>query len=102
QVAVRDHRQVDAGHRAEAMPQIEARVDLQQVERARRIALEVHLHRPDDAGALHDFEAELRELWFVDELEERADAGVSWERADLLAEEPALHRAALVDVRVEA
>ena len=71
-----DGRQVHAVLRPEVVPQVEARVDLEQVAApARGAALEVHLENADQAEAPDDLAAERRQLVVARERQVRAVAG---------------------------
>ena len=79
------------------MPQVEARVDLEQVPAARaRVLLEVHLEDALQGQPRGDVAAEREQLLVVVELDERALAGERRIGAELAAEEGVQHVAVLV------
>src|SRR5690606_23894992 len=103
QVGVGGERQDDAGTRAQIVPQVIARVQLQHVEPiVTRIALHVDLDRAREAEPVHDVEAERDDTRVLDELEVGADAGLHGVGPDLLANVVAQRAPLRVDVGVEA
>src|SRR5687767_7566859 len=89
EVLVRHARQVDAARGAEVVPQVEARIDLEQVEApGGGAALEIHLEDAREAELARNIAAEGDEIRVIRELEVGAVAGERGIGADLAADEP--------------
>lgn len=97
-----ERRQVDACHRGGVMPEIESRIDLEQMQAAAIVPLEIHLRGAAHVQRGENVAAQIRDVRQVDDLDRRAVAVVRWERADLGPGELAREITACVDVRVEA
>src|SRR5439155_23615927 len=86
QVSISDQRQIDAVDRAEIVPQIEASIDLEHVERVvASVADDVDLEDPAQTEAPNDVDAELFEARIARQLDEGALAVYSRKRANFAA-----------------
>src|SRR5688572_14194685 len=88
-ILVCDLRQVHAAAGAEVVPEVEARVDLEQVVAAARgAALEIHLEDAGEADALRDLAAERDQALVPCQAQVGTVAGERGVSADLAADEP--------------
>src|SRR5215213_5187005 len=102
EVRVHERRQVDARLRPHVMPEIEARVHLEQAQAAVGSALEVELRDAAQPEPPDDVAPERRDVRLVSDLDRSAVAISGGIRADLAAGELARNLAAAVDVDVVA
>src|SRR3954466_15172384 len=89
QAVVGDARQIDAVPRAEVMPEVETRIDLEEIKApVRGASLEVHLEDAGQSEARCDLPPEALELRLARKAQIRAVAGQRRVSADLAADEP--------------
>lgn len=102
EVGVDQGGEIDSGHGARVMPQVEPRVDLQQVQPAAAVALEIQLGDASQAEPGDHVATQRRDVAQRDDLDRGALPVVARERPDLAAGELAGDRPRRVDIDVVA
>jgi hypothetical protein len=74
EIGMDERRQVDACHRGGVMPEIESRIDLEQMQAAAIVPLEIHLRDAAHIQRGENVAAQIRDVRQVDDLDRRAVA----------------------------